>query len=91
MFNVLDLGFFNAIQCLQHRECAKNVSDLNAAVQHAFADVEPRKMDDNFVTLQKVFECSIAVDGGNEYKLPHLNKKKAGKDGTLGNDYICEA
>ena len=33
-FNILDLGFFRAIQSIQYKKNAKTVEDLVSAVQH---------------------------------------------------------
>ena len=35
-FNVLDLGFFNTIQSLQHKEAPTTVDDLIKAVEDLF-------------------------------------------------------
>ena len=37
-FNFLDLGFFNAIQSLQHKEAPKTTDDLIMAVEKSFLD-----------------------------------------------------
>ncbi len=39
--NVLDLGFFNAIQSLQHKKCATYIDDLVKAVEFTYKEVEP--------------------------------------------------
>ena len=51
--NVLNLGFFVAIQSLQHRKLCRNIQELVTAIHDAFAEFE---LD----TLNKVFPNSIA-------------------------------
>jgi hypothetical protein len=38
--NVLDLGFFNAIQTLQHEKAPTNIDELVTAVEEAYWDQE---------------------------------------------------
>ncbi|KAF0735363.1 hypothetical protein Ae201684P_022447 [Aphanomyces euteiches] len=77
-FNVLDLGFFNAIQSLQHQSTPSNIDELIGAVLHAFDELPHETLGRTFVTLQKVLEISIRMECSNGYKLPHLKK-----DGTI--------
>jgi len=42
----------------------------------AFRELPVDTLSKTFLTLQKVMEESIRVDGGNEYKLPHMKKDK---------------
>ncbi|ETV72279.1 hypothetical protein H257_12740 [Aphanomyces astaci] len=73
-FTVLFLGFFNAIQNLQHQTSARTIDDLIKSVQDAFTDLPWRVLDKTIMTLQKVMEESIKLQGVNVYKLPHLRK-----------------
>lgn len=81
--NVLDLGFFTAIQSLQHQTETKTIDDLIAAVLQAFAELEHSKLDDIFLTLQKVMECIILHSGNNNFAIPHSGKKKLEQLGEL--------
>ncbi|KAF0703981.1 hypothetical protein AaE_015163 [Aphanomyces astaci] len=81
-FNVLALGFFNAIQGLQHQTSARTIDDLIKSVQDAFTDLPWRVLDKTFMTLQKVMEESMNVQGDNVYKLPHLRKDVQEKAGV---------
>ena len=45
-FNVLDLGFFNAIQALQQMECARTVDELILAVEKALAMLSVETLND---------------------------------------------
>ncbi|KAF0748044.1 hypothetical protein AaE_007495 [Aphanomyces astaci] len=73
-FNVLDLGFFNAIQSLQHQTTARTIDDLIKCVEDAFENLAWRVLDKTFMTLQKVMEEAMRSSGDNVYKLPHLKK-----------------
>ncbi|KAF0685549.1 Aste57867_22590 [Aphanomyces stellatus] len=80
-FNVLDLGFFNSIQALQHREVVTGIDDLVAAVHRAFDDLDWRVLDKTFMTLQKVMAESLKMGGDNAFKLPHSKTDKAARHG----------
>jgi hypothetical protein len=41
------------------------------------------KINRLFVTLQTVFDCILEYNGGNEYKLVHMNKERLEKEGRL--------
>ncbi|ETV89523.1 hypothetical protein H257_00775 [Aphanomyces astaci] len=64
-FNVLDLGFFNSIQALQHRQVVTGIDDIILAVHGAFDELDFRVLDKTFMTLQKVMEESLKMDGDN--------------------------
>ena len=81
--NVLDLGYFAAIQCLQYKKNAKNVNELIQAVYDSFDELEHHKLNNIFLTLQGVMEQIILNDGGNDYKLPHMNKAKLARNNEL--------
>ncbi len=71
----LILGFFNAIQSLQRQSAAEDIDDLMKAGETAFEELHPSKLGDTFLTLQNVMECVMDFNGGNDYKIPHLNKQ----------------
>eukprot|EP00171_Calliarthron_tuberculosum_P001066 IDg1066t1 len=73
--NALDLGFFNSIQSLQDQTVANSVEELLTAVEAAYVEMPRTKVTDTFQTLQKVFECVLKAEGGNNYDLtPEENK-----------------
>ncbi|KAJ3661851.1 hypothetical protein Zmor_006230 [Zophobas morio] len=74
-FNVLDLGFFNAIQSLQH-ESPTNIDELIPTVYKAWDEMTVEKLDNVFITLQKCMELTMLHKGGNDYKLPHMKKRQ---------------
>ena len=73
---MLDLGFFNSIQALQHQNAPKSIDDLIECVQRAFEDLEWTSLDDVFLSLQMAMRSSIKCSRGNNYKLEHMSKKK---------------
>lgn len=52
--NILDLGFFAAIQTIQYKEAAKTVGELVSAVQNAFENYPPTSSNRMFLTLHHV-------------------------------------
>ncbi|KAH9147093.1 hypothetical protein AeRB84_009211 [Aphanomyces euteiches] len=84
-FNVLDLGFFNSIQSLQYQSVVKTIDELIDAVESAFIALPFDTLARTFITLQKVFDLSIGLQGSNVYKLPHLKKSSLNMDCTTYN------
>jgi hypothetical protein len=74
--NVIDLGYFAAIQALQQKQQQRTVDDLIAAVDYSFLNLQSITLAKCFVTLQKVMELVILHDGSNHFKLPHLGKDR---------------
>jgi hypothetical protein len=70
--NILDLGFFNAIQSLQHQSLPKNIDKLIHAMDKAFEALEPEKLN-VFLILQQCMIATMKANGGNEYKIPHMD------------------
>ena len=81
--NVLDLGFFNSIQSLQHRKHSNTTGELIKVVKEAFAELQREKLNKIFLTQQKVHEMILLRDGHNDYKLPHLRKDVLARQGQL--------
>ena len=90
-FNVNDLGFFSAIQSQQLKAIFKTISQFMENVQAAYDNMEPTKLNDRFLTLQKSLECSIEVHVGNNYEQPHLSKAKYKKAGIPMTQVVCES
>jgi len=89
-FNVLDLGFFSSIQSLQYKEMIRNAGELVQAVVQSFWELPKRKLEDTFLTFQKVLECSIKEMGGNQYKLPQGGKEKLRGKNLLPENFSCD-
>ncbi|KAG7346706.1 hypothetical protein IV203_005775 [Nitzschia inconspicua] len=81
--NVLDLGYFNAIQSLQHRTDTTSIPALVKAVEDSFAELDYAKLNKVFLTLQKCLESIILCGGGNNYKMPHVHKDQLARQGQL--------
>ena len=82
-FNVLDLGFFRALQSAQHQYVAKNLDDLIASVNMAFEFMPYTALLKVFLSLQNCMIETLKCEGGNFYKLPHMGKDKLIRKGTL--------
>ncbi|XP_010462775.1 PREDICTED: uncharacterized protein LOC104743384 [Camelina sativa] len=59
--NILDLGFFNAIQTLQHEVCPKTIEELVSAVEVMFDEYPPYLVNRIFVTLQSCMQEIMKV------------------------------
>lgn len=86
--NVLDLGFYNAIQSPQH----KKVFEIDALIQtvsETFTKLEPSTLVKCFMTLQSVSYESVLKKGDNNYKIPHLIKDQQLRAGDLLLELAC--
>jgi len=73
--NVLDLGFFCPSQSLQSRQKPATTTDgLIDNVREAHTDCDEQLLARNWYTHQTVMNEVIQRDGGNNYKIPHVNK-----------------
>lgn len=89
-FNILDLGFFRAIQSLQQKMRARTTPELVRAVEKAFNDYSPIKLNYVWLTLQLCMKEAMKLEGGNRYKIPHINKKRLQRLGSLPTQITCE-
>ncbi|CAL9228744.1 unnamed protein product, partial [Arabidopsis halleri] len=67
--NILDLGFFSAIQSLQHKACPRTIEDLVGAVEESFETYPTNKVNCIFLTLQSCMVEIMKVGGSNKYKI----------------------
>ncbi|XP_038679429.1 uncharacterized protein LOC119980705 [Tripterygium wilfordii] len=81
--NVLDLGFFRAIESLQHQEAPTIVDEFVLAVDKAFDMFPSEDLNNVFLTLQTCMVEILRNFGGNNYKNLHVNKQKLIRDGEL--------
>nr|GMC58175.1 Transposase, Tc1-like protein [Ipomoea batatas] len=88
--NVLDLVFFRAIQYLQYQESPRNVDELVVATQKAFDDISIESLSNIFLTLQLCMVEVMKRFGGNNYKIPHINKQKLEQEGQLPTTISCD-
>ncbi|XP_042035354.1 uncharacterized protein LOC121781723 [Salvia splendens] len=80
--SVLDLGFFKAIQSLQDDKLATNIDELLENVCSSFEELTPQTLNKVFLTLQSCLSKILEVHGGNNYKIPYLNKDRLSR--TVG-------
>ncbi|KAL6535084.1 hypothetical protein OROMI_026458 [Orobanche minor] len=83
--NVLDLGFFRAIQSIQYKSFPKTVTALVKAVTDAYSIFEPKCINYTWLQLQYCMVEILQVKGGNNYKNPHHGKKRLERLGLLPN------
>ncbi|CAE5958032.1 unnamed protein product [Arabidopsis arenosa] len=88
--NVLDLGFFSAIQALQHKVCPKSIEQLIDAVKTAFEEYPARKINHIFLTLQLCMQETMRIGGSNNYKIPHIKKEALEREGLLPRQIKCD-
>ncbi|XP_042064212.1 uncharacterized protein LOC121807943 [Salvia splendens] len=81
--NVLDLGYFRAIQYLHDDKVAKGVDDLLRNVHSSFDELSAHTLHNVFFTLQCCLTEILKVEGGNDYKTSHMNKERLTRIGTL--------
>ncbi|XP_058215387.1 uncharacterized protein LOC131326570 [Rhododendron vialii] len=72
--NVLDLGFFTSIQSLQHQHAPSTIDQLVSVVEKSFEELSSQTLNHVFLTLQTCMVEVMKVYGGNNYKLPHMEK-----------------
>ncbi|XP_057785529.1 uncharacterized protein LOC131003072 [Salvia miltiorrhiza] len=81
--NINDLGFFRAIQSLQDDKMANTVDDLLKNVLSSYQELTTQTLNNVFLTLQGCYIEILKVKGGNDYKIPHMNKGRLSRMGLL--------
>ena len=89
-FNVLDLGFFNSIQSLQHQETPNSIDELINCVIQAYNKFGHDKLEKVFLSYQCALESTMKVGGSNKYKLQHIHKDKMKNIGSKCDNVICD-
>ncbi|XP_010684900.1 uncharacterized protein LOC104899411 [Beta vulgaris subsp. vulgaris] len=72
--NVLDLGFFRAIQALKDQTSPRNCQELVKNVKDAYNDFCPKKGNKVFLSLQLLMIEIMKVKGSNRYEQRHVGK-----------------
>ncbi|RIA05142.1 hypothetical protein BRARA_K00573 [Brassica rapa] len=72
--NILDLGFFSAIQSLQYQACPTTVEDLVHAVEDSY---------DEYSSAKTCMKEIMKVGGKNNYQIPHMKKAALDREGRL--------
>ena len=88
--NVLDHGFFSAIQSLQHKESPKTVDELVNAVLKEFESFPSAKYDHIFLTLQLCMIEIMKEKGSQRYKIPHVNNVRLESLDKLPTQFKCD-
>ena len=90
--NLLDLGFFRAIQSFKD-VAPKNEEELIQSVQDAYTNYLRKRLNRTWLTLHSVFNQIILCNGGNDYNMENLSKEKLEWTGQLPNvlDVVDEA
>ncbi|VFQ65353.1 unnamed protein product [Cuscuta campestris] len=81
--NVLDLGFFRAIQSLKDQCALSTVVELLEAVEGAYDALSPQTLNKVWLSYQQVLTKVMENEGGNNYKLPHMGKDRLARAGNL--------
>ncbi|KAF0685054.1 hypothetical protein As57867_003497, partial [Aphanomyces stellatus] len=87
--NILDLGFFAAIQSLQHRSSAHTIDELVVNVHRAFDTYPAERLAFTFLSLQACLIETLRVFGDNFYAVPHHSKQKLARKGLLPENMVC--
>ena len=90
--NLLDLGFFQAIQSFND-VAPKNKEELIQSVQDVYMNYPRKRLNWMWLTLHSVFNQIILCNGDNNYNIEHLSKGKLEQTGQLPNvlDAVDEA
>lgn len=91
--NLLDLGFFRAIQSLQWKqEPARSIQGLIDNVNKAFSDYEDNKLSKMWLTHQTVCDEILKANGDNDFTIPHVGKDAiVRKEGKLPASLVLSA
>ena len=73
--NLLDLGFFQAIQSFND-VAPKNKEELIQSVQDVYMNYPRKRLNRMWLTLHSVFNQIILCNGDNNYNIEHLSKEK---------------
>ena len=80
--NLLDLGFFRAIQSFNDA-ALRNEEELIEAVSEAYDKYPREKINRTWLTLQCCFNQIITHHGDNDYHIDHIAKEKLEQNGNL--------
>lgn len=86
--NILDLGIFRALQSKQFRKSPTNLMQLIQQTKETYEEYEASKLDDAWYTLQCVMNEIVDADGGNDFKIPHVGKRKLERMNALNRSIV---
>ena len=81
--NVLDLGYFNAIQSLQQQRRSTSIEELVENVQQSYNDLSINQLHNIWITWQLVMIRVIECNGDNTYVFPLKNRGLLERDVIL--------
>jgi len=87
--NVLDLGFFAAIQTLFHKGSPNNVEQIVEMIHKAFQEYPVDRSNRIFLTQQSCMMEIMKHNGGQHYNIPHTKKKTLEMQGDLPTGFQC--
>jgi len=88
--NVLDLGYFCAIQALLQQRRTKTLEELVTVVQESFVALKRQTLENIFYMWAACMEQVMLHAGGNQYRIPHSKKDTIRNDlGRLPTRYEC--
>lgn len=73
--NILDLGFFAALQSLFQKLFPGSIDDIIMKVCQAFDQYPAERCNRIFLTLQSCMREVLKDNGGQHYKVPHMRKQ----------------
>lgn len=81
--NVLDLGFFAAIQSLFEKGTPNNISEILRKVDESYQNYPVDRSNRIFITQQGCMIEIMKQNGGQHYNIPHMKKKTLELQGRL--------
>jgi hypothetical protein len=81
--NILDLGFFAALQALFEKSSPSNIQDIEANVIKAYLEYPVDRANRVFLTLQACMREIMREKGGQHYAIPHMKKGTLERIGQL--------
>ena len=87
--SVLDLGFFRAIQSLQHTLPQEGYGGIINATTKAFDLMSTDALNNVFLTWQSCMIEAIVTEGSNHYKIPHMGTATLQHMGELPHTLRC--
>eukprot|EP00531_Pseudo-nitzschia_arenysensis_P008281 CAMPEP_0116122372 /NCGR_PEP_ID=MMETSP0329-20121206/4179_1 /TAXON_ID=697910 /ORGANISM="Pseudo-nitzschia arenysensis, Strain B593" /LENGTH=241 /DNA_ID=CAMNT_0003616215 /DNA_START=134 /DNA_END=855 /DNA_ORIENTATION=- len=89
--NILDLGFFTAIQSVQQKKMMTDIDELIEAVNEAYWEQEKETVDNVFLSLQQSMIGVLETNGNNTKSVRHMKKAKLRREGKLPETLKCPA
>lgn len=87
--NVLDLGFFAAIQALFEKGTPNNINQIVEKVEEAYMKYPVDRANRVFLTQQSCMMEIMKHNGGQHYNIPHMKKKTLEQQGILPISLVC--